>query len=661
MTSASATERVAGAVRMTIPAAAPRLVAAAALGLLYLSAAPRIVAAQAAPVQNADLSMFRRLDLPAPNRYRSASGMPGPAYWQQRASYSIRASLDTVKKAVSGEETIRYENHSPDTLRFVWLQIDQNLYRPDSWGATLFPEGARFGGGGFSGGIDIARVSVDGAAAEPHIQDTDMRVDLPRPLAPGDSVSLGVAWSFPVPEHGSDRMGRQGSLYEVAQWFPRMVVYDDVHGWNVDPYLGQGEFYREFGDYDVAVTVPASYVVAATGTLQNPQQVLTATERERLAKAARATSQVAIIAAGEAGMAATRPATSGTLTWRFRAHDVHDFAWAASPAFRWDAMTSKRGVLCQSYYQAADTAWATAADMTCFSIDEFSDRWFPFPWPQATSVAGPVGGMEYPMIVFVHGGGPSRGVFGTIAHEHGHEWFPMIVSSNERRYAWMDEGFNTFIDTWPNDRRYPGTDTKAQYLAAYFRGLEQGEDEPIMTPPDRIDPQALGLVGYRKPAMVLHLLRDQVLGPETFDLAFRTYVRRWAFRHPTPADFMRTMEDVSGRDLDWFFREWLFTTDQLDQAITGVEQKRLPDGRWSVSVQLESQTPLVMPVDLSLTLAGGATRLVELPAFVWYRGRHYVYTTTLPDRLAAATIDAAGAFPDVDRTDNAWTAAAAEH
>ncbi len=641
---------------MTLSHAARTALAAAALSLLASSP----LLAQAAPVEHGDTSIFRRLDLRAPNEYRSASGKPGPAYWQQRADYKITTSLDTVAKAVSGQETLTYTNNSPDTLSFLWLQVDQNLYRENSRGSFLFPENARFAGGGFQGGMDMSYVRVAGRTVEPYVNGTTMRVDLPQPLAPGQQTTVDMGWSFKVPEHGSDRMGRQGSLYEIAQWYPRVFVYDDVHGWNADPYLGQGEFYREFGSYDVSITAPANYIIAATGTLQNPGDVLTPAQRQRLEQAKSSRTQVPIVTAEEAGTAGTRPTTRGTLTWHFTADSVHDFAWAGAPDFRWDAMASKRGVLCQAYYEPQDTTWQTAADMTCFSIDEYSDRWHPFPWPQATSVAGPVGGMEYPMIVFVHDRGSSQGVFGTIAHEHGHEWFPMLVSSNERRYAWMDEGFNTFINAWANDLRYPGTNTNASYLSAYYMGLAAGYDEPLITPPDRIDPQALGLVGYRKPAMVLDLLRDQVLGPDTFDKAFRAYIDRWAYKHPTPADFIRTMEDVSGQDLSWFFREWVYSNDRLDQAIVSVDQKQVEDGGdWQVAVRLESQGDAVMPVALRITLADGQTRSVKLPVQIWYRGDSYTLRALVPAKVSSVTIDPDRSFPDVDRSDNTWTPAAA--
>lgn len=297
--------------------------------------------------------------------------------------------------------------------------------------------------------------------------------------------------------------------------------------------------------------------------------------------------------------------------------------------------------------------------MTCFSIREFSDRWFPYPYPQATSVAGPVGGMEYPMFVMVHADGDEQGVFGTIAHEHGHEWFPMIVQNNERRYAWMDEGFNTFIDAWANDLRYPGTDTKAVYRARYAAAVADGTDRPIMTPPDRLPRTSLGVAAYRKPAMALHLLRGKVIGPQAFDAAFREYVRRWAFKHPQPADFFRTMEDVSGRDLEWFWRGWFYDRDVLDQAITSVEQTEAERGGYIATLNLASETPLRMPVDLHLILANGETRDLSLPVEIWYGGESYAYSVHVPARVVGVTVDPRNELPDANRTNNSWGTARA--
>ncbi|MET0398931.1 MAG: M1 family metallopeptidase [Longimicrobiaceae bacterium] len=627
---------------------------AAALAALAL-ALPAVAAAQA----RADTSVFRPLELAAPNEYRTASGAPGPRYWQQRADHSIAAALDTAAHVVRGTESIRYRNNSPETLRFVWLQVDQNLYRPGSKGSFQNPSDSRWGARDFAGGVTFSYVRAGGRTVQPHVDDTMMRLDLPRPLAPGESVELELGWSFPVPEHGSDRMGRRGQLYEIAQWFPRMAVFDDVGGWNTDPYLGQGEFYREYGDYDVAITVPAGFVVAATGVLQNPGEVLTAAQRERLARAAGTDEQVSIITAEEAGTAASRPRSAGTQTWRFRAENVHDFAWAASPRFRWDSETWD-GVRCHSFYEPDAENWTTAADMTCFSIKEFSTRWFRYPYPQATSVAGPVGGMEYPMFVMVGSTGTEQSVFSTIAHEQGHEWFPMIVSSNERRYAWMDEGFNTFIDNWTGALRYPADTvqyTRPQVRGAYESLRDRGGDPVVMTPPDRILRTSLGVGAYYKPALALHMLRDEVVGPQAFDAAFREYVRRWAYKHPTPADFFRTMHDVTGRDLSWFWRGWLYTAEPLDQAVTNVTSTAVAaeqGGGFNATVELASLTPVPMPVRLRLVLGNGETRDVELPESIWYGGMAYSYVTRVPAAVTGVLIDPANTLPDRSRSNNAW-------
>lgn len=616
--------------------------------------APAALFAQSVPDARGDTSVFRPLsELAAPNQFRGASGAPGPRYWQQRADYRIEATLDTAQKTIRGSETIRYRNNSPDSLRYVWLQVDQNLYRPGSIGSYLNPSDSRWGVGGFQGGIDVAAARVNGAAVTPYIHDTMMRLDLPRPLAPGATAELAMSWSFRIPEHGSDRMAREGELYEMAQWFPRMAVYDDVSGWNTLPYIGQGEFYRELGDYDVAITVPANYVVAATGLLQNPAEVLTAAQRTRLAQAQRSQQQVSVITAGEVGTAATRPGMTGTKTWRWRAENVIDFAWAASPRFRWDS-ASRDGVQCHAFYQPDAAAWVTGADMTCFSIHEFSTRWLKYPYPQATSVAGPVGGMEYPMFVMVHAGGDERSVFGTIAHEHGHEWFPMIVQSNERLYAWMDEGFNTFIDTWANDTRFPGTDTRAAYRAQYEQFLRAGNDPVLMTPPDRLSRTQLGIAAYRKPAYALHLLRDEVIGAQAFDAGFREYARRWAFKHPTPADFFRTMEDVSGRDLSWFWRGWFYQATPLDQAVEAVTTTAGQNGGPArVAVRLTSHG-VVMPVRLRITLANGQTQDVRLPEQVWFGGNAYTYETEAPAQVTRVELDPENRMPDANRSNNVW-------
>ena len=577
-----------------------------------------------------------RIDWPGPNEFRSASGMPGPRYWQQRADYRLEATLDTVAQSVSGAVTIRYTNNSPDTLRFVWLQLDQNLYRPGSLGSALFPADSRWGVRGFEGGYQLDGLTVDGRApAGTEVRDTRMRVDLERPLAPGGTTAtLAMRFRFRVPEHGSDRMARQDALYEMAQWYPRMAVYDDVRGWNVDPYFGQGEFYLEYGDYDIAITAPAGFTVACSGTLQNAAEVLTAAQRERLGRAKTSSSVVQVVTASESAP----KATPGTKTWRFRAENVRDVAWAASPRFRWDA-TSWNGVLTQALYEwpRAGRGWEDAAENTQWTIRTYSENFFPYPYPVATSIAGPVGGMEYPMIVFVHEAEASQGAFGTIDHEHGHEWFPMIVGSNERRYAWMDEGFNTYINAFSNERRQAGFSAYPAYVANWKAVRDRGIETPLMTRPDHIDGAALGAIGYRKPGATILTLRNHVIGRETFDRAFREYIRRWAFRHPTPGDFFRTVENVSGEDLSWFWHGWLYTTDVLDLGIESVTTRKADDGSTVADIHLVRRTGLVFPPAMRLRLQDGTTQDVRLPVDVWRAGQSAI-TVTVAVRSAVTGV-----------------------
>src|SRR2546426_515404 len=361
------------------------------------------------PAARTDTSPFRRLELSTPTLLREGSGRPGPAYWQQRVDYTIAVSLDTATHTIAGRETIRYTNRSPDTLPYIWLQLDQNLFRDDGRGAVLNPPDARFAARGFKGGFVIDGVrtvgptggrAVKGRVLKTMENGTLMRVELDRPLAPRGVTSLEIGYSFQVPEHGADRMGREqfaeGWLYEIAQWYPRLAVYDDVRGWNTEQYLGQGEFYLEYGDFDVSITVPRRYVVAATGTLLNATEVLTATQRERLARAIRSDSGVAIIARSEAGTPATRPAgASPTLTWHFTAKNVRDMAWAAAPTFIWDA-SGWNGILMQAYYAPeANAGWSQAIGMVRRSIKHYSEEWVPYPHPTAINVAGTVGGLEH--------------------------------------------------------------------------------------------------------------------------------------------------------------------------------------------------------------------------------------------------------------------------
>ena len=595
------------------------------------------------------------MDWPGPNSYRTATGAPGPDYWQQRADYTVAATLDTAGKRIRGTVSIRYTNNSPDTLRFVWLQLDQNLYRPMSKGSAMFPAESRWGVRGFQGGYEITGLQVNGRGVVGKTDDTMMRVDLDAPLSPhGGTLTIGMQYAFVVPEHGSDRMGRDSSLYEIAQWYPRMVVYDDVRGWNTDPYLGQGEFYLEYGDIDYAVTVPAGFVVAGSGVLQNRPEVLTASQIERIDRAAHSTTVVQVITTEEANAAKHR-VISGTKTWRFHAEHVRDVAWAAAPDFRWDA-TSWDGILTQALYQSpkAGRAWESAAEQTQWSIRTYSELWFRFPYPQATSVAGPVGGMEYPMFVMVHyGNADPTSIFGTIDHEQGHEWFPMVVGSNERRYAWMDEGFNTYQNAFSNERRTPGTNSFPEYVANWRESVENGTQSPLMTPPDRIDPNGLAAIGYRKPGAILLALRDNVIGRDAMDRAVREYGRRWAFKHPTPADFFRTIENVSGEDLSWFWRAFFYTTDVLDIAVDGVAMRVSP-GQSLAEIHLRRVTSIPFPVTMRLKFNDQSTQDVRLPVEIWSHADRYTALIPVARAVIGVRLWPDPSVPDWNSTNDVW-------
>jgi hypothetical protein len=623
----------------------------------------------------ADTGIFSPIPLPQPTPVRSADGAPGSGYWQQRADYTITATLDTAARRITGTEQIRYTNNSPDTLRFVWMQLDQNLFRPGSVGSLLFPAESRFGGAGFAGGFDIAtftqtataaraagrgRKAAKPAAAAPlrfRVDDTMMYVDLATPIPPGGTTTLDLAYAFNVPEHGADRMGRDGSLYEIAQWYPRMAVYDDVRGWNTDPYLGQGEFYLEYGDFDYEVTVPAGYIVAGSGTLQNPEQVLTPVQRSRLAAAVNSDSTMAIVTPEELASGAARPRRDGMLTWRFRAERVRDVAWAASPEYRWDA-SGWDGILAQAYYRSsADATWKDAAKMSRYSILEYSKRWYRYAYPQISAVEGPVSGMEYPMVAMEARGDDLEDLYNVVTHEIGHMWYPMMVGSNERRYAWMDEGFNTFINTFSEEDYWKRDDSDVRrHETRFVTSLDQtATAQPIMTPANRYrTTNNLGSLAYMKPSIVLLALRNKVLGAEVFDTAFREYTRRWAFKHPQPADFFRTMEEVSGRDLAWFWRSFFYTTAALDQSVETVAEG--PDG--GALVTIRSLGAAVMPVELELGFADGTRQLVKLPVEIWYGGNRYVYGVEAGKQVVSARVNPDGRFPDVVSSNDAWTAPA---
>ena len=563
---------------------------------------------------------FRQLDelLPTPSSIRTASGAPGQAYWQQRADYTIRATLDEANRAISAAETVTYHNNSPDTLSYLWLQLDQNLFTPgsdnrtaatvvsrDAWSKGTERDGMRFEAmrsvlesRTFPGGFNIK--SVKGADGQPLkfvINKTMMRIDMPQGLKPGAKFVFSVEWNYKINDakvlggrSGYERFddADKNDLFEIAQWFPRMAAYYDVYGWQHKQFLGSGEFTLEFGDYDISLTVPADHIVASTGELQNPDAVLSATQRERLRQARTASKPVIIVTQAEAE-AAEKSRSTATKTWHYKARNVRDFAWASSRKFIWDAQGYKKdgtNTMAMSYYpKEGNPLWEKFSTQAIIhTIEQYNKYSLDYPYPAAISVNGPVGGMEYPMISF-NGPRPTKdkktgeityskqakyGLIGVIIHEVGHNYFPMIVNSDERQWTWMDEGLNTFVQylaqqAW--EENYPRSRGEPRAIVDYMRSKNQ---VPIMTNSESL--LQFGNNAYAKPATALNVLRETVLGRELFDFAFREYAQRWKFKRPTPSDFFRTMEDASGTDLDWFWRGWFYTTDAVDVSVDGITE-----------------------------------------------------------------------------------------
>ncbi|MDP2480265.1 MAG: M1 family metallopeptidase [Candidatus Palauibacterales bacterium] len=622
---------------------------------------------------------------------RSANGAPGPSYWSNRADYRIEARLEPDAHRLAGHEMITYTNASPDSLRFLWLQLDQNIRRPGSRSERT--AGAR--GGALVPGEGMADQPAPGPDAEGyridsvvvvqgdrrehpdvHIVGTRMQIPLTRALAPGGGrVRIEIGYSFVIPAGGRGRTGwmdtKAGPLFDLAQWYPRMAVYDDVRGWNTLPFLGTGEFYLDYGDIDYTVQVPRSYLVVGSGRLLNPNEVLTTRQRERLEKARGSDETVFIRSAGEVGEPSTRPAGSGPLTWHFHMDHTRDVAFAASPAFVWDAaridLPGGRHALAMSAYPqeaAGDSAWGRSTEYTKGAIEIFSKHWYPYPYPTAVNVGGPVGGMEYPGIVFCSVRAKGKGLWSVTAHEFGHEWFPMVVGSDERRHAWMDEGFNTFIDIYASDA-FNGGEYAPKRDGEYAPkgGNPAHEIVPLLLDPNAppIDSRADAVTGayrhpvsYYKPALGLVLLREYILGPDRFDRAFRAYIRRWAYRHPQPADFFRTIDDVAGEDLGWFWKGWFLRTWRLDQAVRKVAYVDGDPSKGSL-ITIANLGRLAMPTTVRVEQEGGATGTVRLPVEIWETGGTYTFRYASTRPLVSVTLDPDHRLPDVRPDNDRWT------
>ena len=605
------------------------------------------------------------------NEFRSANGAPGPKYWQNNANYIIHATLDEKDTLLKGNVSINYTNNSPDSLNYLWLQLDQNLFDSASRGAaTTLVTGDRFDVKGYKkGGYNIVYASVlykgKKYSLKPVITDTRMQLRLPFSMKPnGDKIEITIDYNFSIPEYGADRMGRlytrNGVVYQLAQWYPRMCVYDDVMGWNTLPYMGLGEFYCEYGNFDYFVTVPADMIVAGSGDLQNPKDVLTSIEINKLNEARKSDSNVAIISENEIGLSSTRPAHTGNLTWHFKMHNSRDVSWTASKAFIWDAArinfpSGRKGISMAVYPVESKgyNAYGRSAQYLKQSIEFYSKDYFEYPWNSAVVVAGVALGMEYPGIVFCSYRIGKASLWHDVTHEIGHNWFPMIVGSNERRFMWMDEGMNTFVNgyasNWFNNGEYGDTTNKS--IEREANSMKRNKN-PLMTPPEAMGLRDYGMY-YSKTAVGLNILRNSIIGANRFDYAFRTYIRRWAFKHPQPDDFFRTMNDATGEDLGWFWKEWFYETWKLDQAVKSVVYiKDKPENGALITV--ENLGEIALPVTLKITEQNGNTQQIKLPVEVWQRDEQWTFKYNSTSPITSIVLDPNNELPDENRSNNIW-------
>ncbi|HET7230634.1 MAG TPA: M1 family metallopeptidase [Longimicrobium sp.] len=665
-----------------------KIFALAALVALAAGCAPatRVMPAEAPANVAADsLRRFNVRPVPTSEAFRrglaagtrTATGAPGPRYWQQSVSYRIRAELDPASTLLRGSERIVYRNRSPDTLTSVVLNLDQNIYTENARRNRVAPN---------TGGVTLDRVAVQGSrvdsvpaagigvmrqvqrpAAGYAVEGTLARVILPRALVPGDSVVLEIDWHHKVPPAPTFRTAWEDALggraFVVGQWYPQIAVYDDLNGWDATPYLGDGEFYLEYGDFDVDLTLPAGWIVGATGTLENSAEVLSAQTRDRLARAAQADSApVHVVTAVDlASGAALARGTEGRLTWRFRAQNVRDFAFATSNRYLWDAAGAtvadpaggRRTVAIHALYRQGAPGWELAWRYGQHAITYLSGVIQPYAYPQATIAEGPIAGMEYPMLVFIARPTQAVGLQGVIGHELGHQWFPMVVGSDEARYAWMDEGVNSYHEDRTTSDFFPGVNAAENSRLGYLSVAGRDTEVPLMRHTDLVSPYgARTAAAYSKPAVVLAALRN-VLGNSTFDRAMREYAAAWSYRHPMPWDFFNTFERVAGRDLDWFWYPWFFETGVLDQSIESV---RPVSGGVEVVVRDLGQNP--MPAFVAVTSSTGVITEGEVPVEEWLRGAGTRTTTVAVPTSGTVTrveIDPRGLFPDANRANNVWT------
>jgi len=618
---------------------------------------------------------------------RTATGQPGPGYWQQWTDYTLFASLDPEAKRVTGKAEIRYRNGSPNPLSVLALQLDQNLHAPGA--VRLEPQEV-------TGGLRLTRVAIEGqviaADSEPgdgaayEVFGTTMGIRPAQPLQPGQALTLELEWTFVVPESGAGRMGWNGeSLFHIAYWYPQMAVYDDVEGWHYDAYTGNAEFYDGYGSYDLTIEAPADWVIQATGRLTNAAEVLPPRVRDRLARAEQSDTVVHVLTPEDLVPGrATLPGTNGRLRWHFVADTVRDVAFSATRASLWDAARTPVGdrngdgrpdyARIDAIWRQSAPRWQHAWRYAQHAIDFLSrSTGLPYPWPHMTVVEGGGiigGGMEFPMMTLIgdYRQATDDDLYNVVAHELAHMWVPMMVGTDERRYGWMDEGTTTFNENRARAEFRPGDEGETIERQTYLGAARAGLEGEMMRWSDYQYPgPAYTIASYSKPATVLVALRG-LLGNETFTKAYREYLRRWRYRHPKPWDFFNTFNDVSGRNLDWFWRTWYYETWTLDQAVaavtagtsgaTGATGARGTTGATGTTIVIEDRGLAPMPVRLTITHADGSTEQREIPVDVWLTGATRTEITVTGAPVTAVEIDAKGEFPDANRGNNKWGLAA---
>jgi hypothetical protein len=637
--------------------------------------------------QNVSESLFNPQEFFAPdfytkngNDFRSANGGPGPHYWQNRADYRINAAIDTVANVLKGEETISYTNNSPDALSSLWLQADQNIYREDAR-SNFYTNAFRRSKSlekTHTKGYEFEKITIEYKGktfkADYIVTDTRIQIRLPEALASKEKISIHIQYHYAMPGSFGGRTDffptKNGRIYEMAQWYPRMCVYDDLRGWNTLPYLGSGEFYCEYGDFDYTITVPAGMIVAGSGELQNEKEVLSAQQIERLAKARNSDKTIMIRSEKEVHDDAGKRTNKKTASWHFKMKNTRDVAFGASAAYIWDAarvnLPGGKKCLAMSVYPVESTgqgAWGRATEYLKKSIEYFSEKWFVYPYPVAINEAGMAGGMEYPGIVFDGLYDKGSDLYSVTAHEIGHNWFPMIVGSDERRYAWMDEGLNTFIDVYASDEFNNG-EYAPKRDGEYAPGKGNPSDEIVpllrdstapsmMVRPDMMTEKYRHPLSYFKPALGLVLLREVILGKDRFDYAFKKYTERWAYKHPAPDNFFRTIENEAGEDLSWFWRGWFYHNWQLDVAVKSVSYPN-GDPANGADISLVNLQKMAMPFSLEVVMKDGTKRTINVPIETWLQGYARTIHVSTTQKVKSVTIDPANLLPDSNRKNNVW-------